>query len=65
MPRWQWGVRSCIMPVLPMHLVQELNVGTLVIRMGQKISLIFDIRFPVLINFLSAHSNLGFENEAN
>ena len=27
---WQSGVRSCIMPGLPTHLVQELNVGTVV-----------------------------------
>ena len=25
---WQWGVRSCIMPGLPTHLVQELHVAT-------------------------------------
>ena len=25
---WQSGVRSCIMPGMPTHLVQELNVGT-------------------------------------
>ena len=30
--RWQSGVRSCIMPGLPMHLMQELNVGTVVIK---------------------------------
>ena len=28
---WQWGVRSCNMPGLPEHLVQELNVGTIAI----------------------------------
>ena len=27
---WQSGVRSCIMPGLPANLVQELNVGTVV-----------------------------------
>ena len=26
--RWQSGVRSCIIPVLPIRLVQEINVGT-------------------------------------
>ena len=26
--RWQSGMRSCIMPGLPTHLVQELDVGT-------------------------------------
>ena len=26
--KWQSGLRSCIMPPLPTHLVQELNVGT-------------------------------------
>ena len=25
---WRSGVRSCIVPGLPTHLVQELNVGT-------------------------------------
>ena len=27
-PRWLSDMRSCIMPWLPTHLVQELNVGT-------------------------------------
>ena len=29
---WQSGVRSCIMPRLPMHLVQELNTCTVVFK---------------------------------
>ena len=29
---WQSGVRLCIMPGLPTHLVQELNGGTVVIE---------------------------------
>ena len=31
MPGWQPGVRLCIMPWLPAHLVQELNVSTVYI----------------------------------
>ena len=30
---WQSGVRSCIMPRLPTHLVQELNVGIVASKM--------------------------------
>ena len=29
---WRLGVWSCHMPGLPTHLVQELNVGTVVFR---------------------------------
>ena len=31
---WQPGLRSCIMPGLPMHLVQELNVSTVLVNYG-------------------------------
>ena len=30
---WQWGVQSCIISRMPTHLVQELNVGTVVCHM--------------------------------
>ena len=31
---WQSGVQSCIMPGLPTHLVQELNIDTVVARIA-------------------------------
>ena len=35
---WQSGMQSCSMPELPTHFVQELNVGTVVVSGGGKIS---------------------------
>ena len=57
---WQSGVRSCIMPGLPKHLVEELDVGTVACTSGEKASVVGeDLLIPHL------HTNtVHMENES-
>ena len=45
-------MRSCIMPGLPTHLVQELNVATVSVGFDHPYSIIFEISFEELCSKL-------------